>query len=142
MRNGIVTVAGGKHRLDEAPVRWAPLWVGGTLVLTGLLFWFTLRWSLCWLLVAAAPWLVWTWFKRSGRLGRRSAAVCTMAIAVGVIPVDVQLRKGDGLSVEVKPILWGLPTRETMERVEPGSVVWGGCVMPVNPARYAVLVYW
>ena len=57
-------------------------------------------------------------------------------------PADIRLGKSDRPSVTVKPILWGLPTLETMEQIDPDSVVWGGCIMPVNPARYAVLVSW
>jgi hypothetical protein len=123
-------------------LKWAPVWVGGSLALIAFLFWFTMRWSLFGLLVAAAPVFLWTWIREPVRLRRRSAAVCAVAIVLAGAPVDVLLTKGGGPWVEVKPILWGLPTAETLQRVEPGSVVWGGCVMPVNPARYAVLVHW
>jgi hypothetical protein len=123
--------------------RYAPLLVGGSLALIGFLFWLTMRWSLFGLLVAAAPLLLWTWVRRPHRLKAGSAATCALAVVVAAVPVDIQHRDGDRLAIELKPILWGLPTPETMERVEPGSVVWGGCVLPLlNPPRYAVLVYW
>ena len=126
-----------------SPGRWAPLLVGGSLALIAFLFWLTMRWSLFWLLVAATPLLLWTWIWRPHRLKVRSAAACVLALVVAAVPVDIRHRKGDRLALELKPILWGLPTPETMERVEPGSVVWGGCVPPLlNPPHYAVLVYW
>jgi hypothetical protein len=113
-----------------------------SLAIIAILFWLTLRWSLFVLLLASVVGLLWTWWRRPGRLRRWSVAVCVVAAAVAAAPIDVQLRKTGRASLAVKPIFWGLPTRETMEQIEPDSVVWGGCVVPVNPAHYAVLVSW
>jgi hypothetical protein len=137
-----VDAEAGKPRA-ASPRRWAPALVCGSLALIAFLFWLTMRWSLFWLLAAATPLLLWTWIRRPRQLRFRSAIACASALIVAAMPVDIQHRNGDRLAIEIKPILWGLPTPETMQRVEPGSVVWGGCVMPLlNPPRYAILVYW
>ena len=120
----------------------AALFVVGSLGLMGVAFWLTMRWSLFGLLVVGVPVLLWTWIRRPDLLKRRGAAFCVLALVVAAAPADIRLGRRGRPSVSVKPILWGLPTRETMERIDPESVVWGGCIMPINPARYAVLVSW
>jgi hypothetical protein len=121
---------------------WALALMGASLGLTSLLFWLTLRGSLAVLLLASIPFLLWICLKRPDRSRRWSAGVCVLALIIALAPADVRLRRNGRLSVSVRPILWGLPTLDTLERIEPGTVVWGGCVMPVNPGRYAILISW
>jgi len=121
--------------------RWAAVLTVGSIAFVTLLFWLTMRWSLVVLLAVSLPLFLLAWLKPI-RLARTSAFVCVSALIIASMPADVRLTRSGHASIEVKPIFWGLPTEQTMAEIEPGSVVWGGCIVPWNAARYAILVSW
>jgi hypothetical protein len=101
-----------------------------------------MRWSLLLLLLVAIPSMLWTVFRRRELLLRRLGVLLVSAVVLAALPIDIAWARGDRFQVRVRPLVWGLPGARLMERVRAGEVALGGCVVPMYPARCALVVSW
>ncbi len=121
--------------------------VAGAVLLVGLTELCVRRVSLLGLVAVCLPLLLWTLLRAPSRAVRVAAVVCcALAAALALLPVDVWFRKTGRMGLQVRPVAWGLPSvdtvADTLERVESGDVVLGGCLVPANPVSQVVLVTW
>ena len=62
-----------------------------------------------------------------------------LVVIVG-IPFDVQLKNVGHVSVTQVPMVWGFPTLQTLELIKKDEVIAGGCVVPIHPAKIALVI--
>lgn len=91
-----------------------------------------------WLLVAAS-YLLWFASKRPSHFAK-AFALALFCSGVSLIPIDVQLHETGTVAVDLVPIVWGLPSASTFRDADEGRVILGGCMVPRNAPRYALVV--
>jgi uncharacterized membrane protein len=79
----------------------------------------------------------WRW---QPSFNRAAIIVVGLLVVIVGIPFDVQLEKVGHISVKQVPIVWGLPTLYTLERIKKDEVIAGGCIVPLHPAKIALVI--
>jgi hypothetical protein len=115
---------------------------GAALVVLAAFVYLSMRWSLLALVVVAVPYLTWTRIRQRARLIRRLGLVVACAAVLAAIPMDLVCARTGHWGIGVRPLIWGLPGRQLVERADRGEVVLGGCVVPLFPARDVLLLSW
>ncbi len=83
------------------------------------------------------------WICAPPRHARRGLVVCGLLMLVAAAgPVDIAFRRTGRVWVGVRPIVWGHVTKRAEASARAGDVVFAGDLMPLHPARYAVVVSW
>ena len=54
-------------------------------------------------------------------------------------PVDIRFRKTGTAGIRMVPFVYGLQTKEGMEKIRRGEFIYGGCFVPFHPPRYAAV---
>jgi hypothetical protein len=103
----------------------------GVLLTYGVLAWWSQRLSLMFLAIPASVTLAIAYWTRV-QARPLTAAFFALAVACAVSPVDLEFYTTADPGIRVLPVSYGL-------RCVPGTLC-KGCVVPRNPARYAVVV--
>jgi hypothetical protein len=102
----------------------------------------TWRLSLVATLLLGGVFLLWTAITSTRTLRRRALLVCAVGVLLAGIPVDMSLRRTGQLGIRVVPLVWGLPTPETLARARAGELELAGCMRPLIPASYVLILSW
>ncbi|MBN1477015.1 hypothetical protein JXA47_09690 [Candidatus Sumerlaeota bacterium] len=68
--------------------------------------------------------------------------VLGLALCIALLPVMIVFVHADSFEIQLKPILWGLPTEQGMALVESGEMIGGGCVRSLQDWILFVGVPW
>lgn len=78
------------------------------------------------------------WGRRS--LKRMFVSLVVVYTALAVVPIDVAFDNTGTFGVQVIPFLWGLPNEFGREMIENRERFPAGCIVPMYPARYALVL--
>ncbi len=78
------------------------------------------------------------WRRRS--LKRTFVSLLVVYTALAAAPIDVAFDKTGTFGVQVIPFLWGLPNEFGREMIEKREQFPAGCIVPMYPARYALVL--
>ena len=71
-----------------------------------------------------------------------SIGVMGLVLCIALLPVMIVFVHADGFEMQLKPILWGMPTEQGMALVDSGEMIGGGCVRSVQDWILFVGVPW
>jgi hypothetical protein len=110
-------------------------YLAAVVVLLHLLFIYLFsRYSLILIFIPAALFLILVRFLWKRLLGRAAIGVLALLLILVALPVDVKFRNADSFSISVLPIIWGIITPKDVDCIS------GGCVIPIHPARIALVI--
>ena len=114
----------------------------GVVLLLGTVAVLTQRLWLVLLVPVGSAVLLWASLRARRLPVRRALLIGSVALLLVGVPVDVSFERTGHPGVTLVPVIWGLPTRESIARAKAGEVALGGCIVPLGAARYVVRVSW
>lgn len=91
-------------------------------------------------LLMTAPILVGVARRKRLHYSKAWALVIFAGTLAFLAPIDLQLQHIGRLSVDLVPIVWGLPGASAFKDANEGKVLLGGCRVPYNASGYTVIV--